>query len=144
MPTCSRAALSPGGAGRPKILTSPDATATRPMMVRTSVLFPAPFGPRRPRTSPSWSSSETPSSARRPLKNFTTLMTSNALATAGGLYAKWLGMLYGVRRPHSRSSDRLRKSGNHIRSRLDVFLDADEVVVLRVFQQVAEGVVAVV
>src|SRR2546423_15669245 len=55
------------------------------MIVRTSVLFPAPLGPRRPSTSPSRTSSETPSSALRPLKDLATLETTNGAATAASI-----------------------------------------------------------
>src|SRR2546423_2115304 len=128
------------------------------MIVRTSVLFPAPLGPRRPRTSPSRTSSETPSSALRPLKDLATLETTSGAATAARLYG--LGptlFAFGVRRlaaalkalasqrtPKAHSSCGLREPRNHVRARLDVLLDADQIVLLRIFEQVAERVVAVI
>src|SRR5262249_56900696 len=47
----------------------PESGTTRPTTDRTNVVFPAPLGPRRPRISPSRTSSETPSSARTEAKD---------------------------------------------------------------------------
>src|SRR2546427_637817 len=42
--------------------------------------------------------------------------------------------------PEDTSGGRLREPGDHVRAALDVALDLDDVVALRIFQQVAEGV----
>ena len=47
----------------PQTVTSPSSAASSVAMIRTSVVLPAPFGPRRPTTSPAETSRSTPRSA---------------------------------------------------------------------------------
>src|SRR4051812_24767528 len=68
-PIRARASALPTGS--PKIATEPALGATRPTTHRISVVLPAPFGPRRPRISPSATSSETPARATRSPNDFT-------------------------------------------------------------------------
>src|SRR5687768_1566175 len=56
---------------------------TRPAIARTSVVFPAPFGPRRPRISLSDRSSETPSTAVNEPKCLTRSATRSGM---GGIH----------------------------------------------------------
>src|SRR5215208_1303800 len=70
-------------ASTPKASTEPASGTTSVETTRTSVLFPLPFGPRIPTTSPSPTASETESRARttspRPfLKLFSTCLNSRA------------------------------------------------------------------
>ena len=53
-----------GHGDSPKTVTSPLSGSRRPSMISRVVVFPAPFGPRMPRNSPSSTSKETPSTAR--------------------------------------------------------------------------------
>src|SRR5829696_5710470 len=73
-------------ASSPKTSTSPLSGRTSVEMIRTSVLFPLPLGPRMPTTSPFPTESETESRARttsprRFLKLFCTPLSSNAFIT---------------------------------------------------------------
>src|SRR5882672_10928729 len=55
----------------PKIEIDPEFGTTRPTTHRIKVVLPAPFGPRSPRISASFTSSETPDSAERDPYDFT-------------------------------------------------------------------------
>src|SRR5258706_4841681 len=55
----------------PKIEIDPEFGTTRPTTHRIKVVLPAPFGPRSPRISPSFTSSETPDKAERDPYDFT-------------------------------------------------------------------------
>ena len=59
-PNRSRSARS---IGRPSQSTSPLSSSTRPKMARMTVVFPAPFGPRKPSIRPRATETEHPSSA---------------------------------------------------------------------------------
>src|SRR5690349_3229705 len=58
-------------AGAPKTSTLPELAITRPMMLRISVLLPAPFGPSNPKHSPLCNSRLTPSTAVNSPKRLT-------------------------------------------------------------------------
>ena len=61
---------------RPSMRTSPAEGASWPRMQLNSVDLPEPFGPIRPRISPSRTSKETPSTARMPPNAFASPRTS--------------------------------------------------------------------
>jgi len=48
----------------PSTVTVPEVADRKPVMIFMQVVFPAPFGPRKPTISPSRTSNETPCSAR--------------------------------------------------------------------------------
>ena len=63
-PACTRtAAARRRPIGRPSQSTSPLSSSTRPKMARMAVVFPAPFGPRKPSIRPRATETEHPSSA---------------------------------------------------------------------------------
>ena len=51
-------------AGLPKTLTAPAVGKTSPSRILINVVFPAPLGPRKPKTSPSFTARSTPARAR--------------------------------------------------------------------------------
>ena len=48
----------------PPIVAEPDVGAARPSRIFSVVVFPAPFGPRKPVTLPGWTSNDRSSTAR--------------------------------------------------------------------------------
>jgi len=52
-----------GQGDSPNTLTRPPSASRSPSMISRVVVFPAPFGPRMPKNSPSWTSNVTPSTA---------------------------------------------------------------------------------
>src|SRR3989338_9128264 len=60
----------------PKNKTVPLSAFSSPIIIFMSVLLPAPFGPRNPKTSPSSSSRNTPSRTTRPPNDFEMPSTS--------------------------------------------------------------------
>src|SRR6266508_1991317 len=81
--------LRSAGANRwPKISMWPLSGLMRSRIARISVVLPAPFGPSRPKISPAWTSSDTPSSATVFSKRFETLSTrigGAVIASASGV-----------------------------------------------------------
>src|SRR4051794_20921762 len=65
---------------KPPTLTVPDVGGINPVIIRIEVDFPAPFGPRKPSTSPRSTENDTPSTARlgpNVLIKFSTLIMFN-------------------------------------------------------------------
>ena len=56
--------------GSPKMRTSPSSGSITPMIIRIVVVFPAPFGPRRPKMPPGSMRSESASTAVIPSYRF--------------------------------------------------------------------------
>src|SRR4051794_36283528 len=79
-PTCARAA-GPARSGRPLTLACPASGERRPASRRSSVVLPAPLGPKSARQSPACSVKLTPSTARRPPNE----RTSPLASTIGGI-----------------------------------------------------------
>src|SRR5690242_9446005 len=63
-PTRARA-TDPAGSGIPEMRALPDVGLSRPANTRSSVVFPAPFGPNSARHSPAPSEKVTPATANR-------------------------------------------------------------------------------
>ena len=61
----------------------PSSARTKPLNTSKSVVLPAPFGPSRPRISPSRTSNETPSSATTPPNRFDTSCTVSRTPSPG-------------------------------------------------------------
>src|SRR5512143_1506099 len=76
-PMRSRAAWS---AGRPRISIVPVSGARMSITIRSVVVLPAPFGPRRPKTLPRGTSSERSSTATWPEKAFAIPLRTMALS----------------------------------------------------------------
>src|SRR4051794_4101234 len=74
-PTLPRASAPPGSV-IPDTLASPDDGFSRPARTRKSVVFPAPFGPKIARHSPTASEKDTPATALRLPKNLVSSWTS--------------------------------------------------------------------
>jgi len=68
-----------GGMSKPRTFAVPEFGAVSPSQMRSSVVFPAPFGPRRPKVTPEGISRDTPASASTSPKRF----TSPSHVTAG-------------------------------------------------------------
>src|SRR5260370_249782 len=61
---------------KPQIVTLPAVGLMRPTSIRMVVVFPAPFGPRKPKTSPGLSENETPSTMVRLPMTFVKLLAT--------------------------------------------------------------------
>src|SRR4051812_16365090 len=68
-----------GASRSPATVAVPEVGATSVPSARTVVVFPAPFGPRKPKTSPRSISNETPSNATRSPKRLPRPWTESAL-----------------------------------------------------------------
>src|ERR1041385_1194367 len=68
----------------PRKRTSPELGRCAPTRQEKSVVFPAPFGPMMPKTSPSLTSKSTAESASRPPKRFESLRTESSAAGMRG------------------------------------------------------------
>jgi hypothetical protein len=69
-----------GASGIPATVAVPEVGAMRVPSVRTVVVFPAPFGPRKPKTSPRLISNETSSNATLSPKRLLRPRTESAVA----------------------------------------------------------------
>ncbi|OQC26274.1 MAG: hypothetical protein BWX70_02358 [Verrucomicrobia bacterium ADurb.Bin070] len=63
----------------PQIVAVPAVGGMNPVIIRIVVDFPAPFGPRKPRTSPFSTEKETPLTAWNEPKSFLRLLTVSIL-----------------------------------------------------------------
>ena len=61
----------------PSMTAVPDVGGRKPVIIRMVVDFPAPFGPRKPSTSPSLTEKDTPFTAGKSPKFFFRFLTSN-------------------------------------------------------------------
>src|SRR5258706_1958666 len=69
-----------GVSGMLATVAEPEVGAMRVPSVRTVVVFPAPFGPRKPKTSPRSTANETSSKAMRSPNRFDSWLTESARA----------------------------------------------------------------
>src|SRR5690242_3718330 len=81
---------SPAG---PVTRTAPESGERRPTAIAIVVDFPAPLGPRRPKTSPRWTSRERPSTAVIEPKDLRRLESVSATVD-GGEVGGWMWRLF--------------------------------------------------
>src|SRR5882672_1092820 len=74
-PISRRASIGCSTISKPPTLTVPSVGGMKPVIIRMVVDLPAPFGPRKPKTSPRSIENEIPSTARLAPKAFAKLLT---------------------------------------------------------------------
>src|SRR5580704_15140253 len=78
MPRRARWYIGSGVTSSPLKVTRPPYAGICPVAMRKLVVFPAPFGPRRPTTSPAFTANETPLTTNRRPKYLIKPSTSNS------------------------------------------------------------------